>query len=476
MQAFKGYLDLVEDATGAKAKISDTLFSLTEKQPAQVENVVNNLLSSLTGFAADDRLRSHVGRTFSKTSEPTQSRAMFASIVETVIRVSKKVAKQQKLYQSCARALAKCLDLLPTIDLVKSAELLLTNPDNEVKIAAIKSVEVRAGTVAQNKKPSVAALVAFLSSLDDILQKSDNLNIKRIAIGCIDTIVARFGKKDTSTVVTVVQTIAGAQSLSSSEDGVRILSLLCLTSAIDVLEDEAIPLLPTILPKAFEYLGTAIEDENTALHHAVYALLTNTVQRLGFMFSREYLIPVLKLSHQSAAGGLDDACDEERSQFYRTVSQHLEAAEVFTALKSTWPNALTQGSEVRFFHLYSNSINVFQATEEQLSLMLATIEAQTKAKLVKASSTLFGLFLDVFKLRDVVASGSEEFDDDEIEQLEDTLIEAILSMTLKLNDVTFRPFFVQLVDLAAASSVTFYKFLAAFFDKFKVCLTYRCHR
>jgi len=471
VQAFKGYLDLVEDATGSNGKISDTLFSLGEKQPQQVESVLHNLLSSLAGFAADDRLRSHVGKAFGKASETSQSRTLFASIVETIIRTSKKVAKQPRLYQSCARVLGKCLDLLPTIDLVKSAELLLANEDHEVKIAAIRSVEVRAGTVTQNKKPSVAALVAFLPILDDTLQQSEDLKVKRVAIGCIDSIIARFGKKDAATVTAIARTITGPQSLCSSDSEVRILSLLCLTSAIDVLEDEAISLLPTFLPKAFEYLGTAIEEENTALHNAVYALLTNTVQRLGFMFSRDYLIPVLKLSQQSAAGGLEDACDEERTQFYSTVSQHLEAQEVFAAIKATWTDSLGHGFEVRLSHTHLNISNRLQATEEQLALMLSTIESQTKAKLVKSSSTLFGLILEVFKLRDAIATSSVEFDEDEIEQLEGTLVEAILGMTLKLNDATFRPFFSQLVDIAAASSVTFYRFLAAFFDKFKSIVT-----
>jgi U3 small nucleolar RNA-associated protein 10 len=347
LHAFKGYLDLVEDATGKKGKLSDTLFSLSEKQPSEVEAILQNLLTSLAGFAADDRLRSHVGRAFSKISENSESRTLFASIVETTVRISKKVATQQKLYQSCARVLGKCLDLLPTTDLVKSTELLLANEDYEVKIAAIRSVEVRAGTVTQSKKPSVMALLAFLPSLVDILQHSEEPKVKRVAIGCVDSIIAQFGKKDVATVTTAAQTIAGPKALYSNDSEVRILSLLCLTSTVDVLEDEAISFLPTVLPKAFEYLGMAIEEGNTTLHNAVYALLINIVQRLGFMFSRDYLIPVLKLSHQSATGGLVDACDKERTQFYQVVSQHLEAQEIFTSIKTTWSDAIKQGFGVR---------------------------------------------------------------------------------------------------------------------------------
>ena len=111
-----------------------------------------------------------------------------------------------------------------------------------------------------------------------------------------------------------------------------------------------------------------------------------------------------------------------------------------------------------------------QAVEEQLKLMRSTIEGQTKANLVKASSVLFGLLLEVFKLREKVAE-NEEYDDDEVDQLEDDLVEAVIAMTLKLNDQTFRPFFSQLVDQSASSSVTFYKFAAAFFDRFKAIAT-----
>jgi U3 small nucleolar RNA-associated protein 10 len=111
-----------------------------------------------------------------------------------------------------------------------------------------------------------------------------------------------------------------------------------------------------------------------------------------------------------------------------------------------------------------------QALEEQLDLIRMTIEAKTKAQLVKASSTLFSLLLEAFKLREALATPGEEKDNDDLEQLEDALVEAVVAMTLKLNDATFRPFFVQLVEVSASSSITFYKFLAAFFDKFKVCI------
>jgi U3 small nucleolar RNA-associated protein 10 len=462
LDAFKGYLDLVVDAAAPKRKVSDILFGLNDKTVPQVETAIKDLLLSLADLATDDRLRAHVAKAFRRKDDPARPREVFANIIETTIQLSKKVASSPRLYDACSRVLAKCLDLLPTTDLVKSAELLLANPDHHVQVAAIKAVEVRAGIAVQNDKKSVSALISFLPSVENVLQQSTEMDAKIISVSCIDKIFERFGKKDASAVASVAQTIAGSQALSSSDDRIRVLSLLCLTSVVDVLEDEAISLLPVVLPTAFEYLSHAIEGEKTGLHNAVYTLLSNIVERLGYMFSREYLETALQLSHRSAASELDDACDESRRAFYLSVSEHLIAQETFAAIKSTWSDAVSQG---------------FDASSEHLELLRSTVDTQTKAKLIKASATLFSLLLQLFKLRQAMSQESQEFDEEEMEQLDSTLNESALAMVLKLNDATFRPFFIQLVDQEGAISkkpeyaIPFYKFLAAFFDKFKSIVT-----
>ncbi|KAF1922684.1 U3 small nucleolar RNA-associated protein 10 [Didymella exigua CBS 183.55] len=463
LDAIKGYLDLVADAAGPKRKVSDTLFGLNEKKPAEVESAIQNLLVCLADLAADDRLRTHVTKAFRRKSDNSKPRQVFASIVEVTIQLSRQVASTPKLYECCSRVLARSLDLLPSTELVKSAELLLAKSDAQVQVAAIKSVQLRAASVVQNDRYAVQALVSFLPSVEAILQKSASLDAKIISVSCIDSIVERFGKKDASAVASVAQTIAGPQSLSHSDDRVRVLSLLCLTSIVDVLEDDFISLLPSVLPVAFDYLSKAIDEENVGLHNAVYTLISDIIERLGYMFSREYLDTTLRLSHTSAAADLEEACDDSRRAFYQSVSEHLGAQEVFAAIQSTWSHAVSQG---------------FDASLEHLELLRSTVDVQTKAKLIKSSSTLFNLILSSFNLRTAVGSQKEaEYDDEEVEQLENTLVESALAMVLKLNDATFRPFFAQLVEQEGPvgakpeRAITFYRFLAAFFDKFKSIVT-----
>ncbi|KAF2265231.1 hypothetical protein CC78DRAFT_515720 [Lojkania enalia] len=465
LQTFKGYLDLVIDAAGPKRKISDTLFSLNEKEPAQVESSLLNLLSSLADFTTDLGLQSHITKAFKRKADTDTPRKLFASILEKIVHLSKQLTSSQRLYDCCRRVLASSLDLLPTIDLVKSTELLLSNSDHQVQVAAIKAVEYRAGNVVQSDHDSVSTLVSFLPRVEELLQESRDINVRAISVGCIDRIVERFGKKNIQAVVSIAQTLSGAQALASSDDEVRILSLLCLTSVVSILEDEAIPLLPTVLPLSIEYLKESIMDRKNSLHDAVYTLLSDVLERLAYMFSLEYLIPTLELSHQSAAAHLGDSCDRSRHQCLRSIANHVGAHEAFTAIKASMSSAIKHG---------------YDAAHEQLGLILTTIELQTKSRMIKASPILFTLFQEVFDIRNQITSidSNEEYDDEEIRNLEGRLIESVISMTLKLNDATFRPFFTQLADQSHSLSeaglyrcITFYNFLASFFDKFKSIVT-----
>lgn len=190
------------DAVGQKRTVSDVLFGLSNMKSTQVESTVNDLLSNLADLATSKSLQGHIAKAFRKSRNPSRPRAVFADIVETTIRLSKSITDNPRVQQSCSRVLANCLDLLPSADLIRTAELLLASPDSEVALAVVKAVELRAGQVIQNDAQSVEALLSFLPRLDQLLQQSNEGDVKSIAISCIDRIIERFGKKD----VTVVGT------------------------------------------------------------------------------------------------------------------------------------------------------------------------------------------------------------------------------------------------------------------------------
>jgi len=230
--------------------------------------------------------------------------------------------------------------------------------------------------------------------------------------------------------------------------------------------------LPAVLPKAFTYLSQSLDSQEPKnnLHNAAYALLCAIVERLPFMFSGQYLDSALQLSHRSAVADLDPDVDESRSQFYQLVAKRIDAKECFSAIERSWTGAVEMG---------------YEAIHELVMMLNLAISSRPKSAILKNTQVLFSIFLEAFDLRRkcVVDNLEEKYGDSELEQLEDLVDEAAISMTLKLNDAAFRPFFARLVEWASKAlpkrdsegkmlrSTTLYLFLGTFFDRLKSIVT-----
>lgn len=117
-----------------------------------------------------------------------------------------------------------------------------------------------------------------------------------------------------------------------------------------------------------------------------------------------------------------------------------------------------------------------------MKILNLAISSRPKSAILKNTQILFSIFLEAFDLRRkcVVDNLEEKYGDSELEQLEGLVDEAAISMTLKLNDAAFRPFFARLVEWASKAlpkrdsegkmlrSTTLYLFLGTFFDRLKV--------
>ncbi|OCL06827.1 hypothetical protein AOQ84DRAFT_69825 [Glonium stellatum] len=472
VQASKRYLDLIDDSLRPKRTVSDVLFGLNEKDANQVESSLLNLLSSLAEILDGQRLHARLSRVLRHDSEAEKLRVAFTEAMEKTIQISQQVKGREVLYNACSRVLSSLLNLLPTVDLIKSAEILLDNPNDEVRRTALKSVEVKVQSIRQGDDISTKAILAFLSRIGTIIQHSPDVALKHTAVACIDQISERFGKKDPSAIAAAAQIVSGVQSLGSGDDRLRIISLLCLASTVDVIQDEFIPLLPTVLPKAFTYLMQSLDSRapKKNLHNAVYALLCSVVERLPFMFSGQYLDGALELSYRSAVADLDSDLDESRNQFFQLAAKQIDAKECFSAIEGAWPGAVSMG---------------YQAIHELVKMLDLAISSRAKSAILKNTQVLYSIFLEAFDLRRKCATGDLEgkYGDSELEQLESLVNEAAISMTLKLNDATFRPFFARLVEWASKSlpkrdsegkmlrSTTLYLFLGTFFDRLKSIVT-----
>lgn len=123
-----------------------------------------------------------------------------------------------------------------------------------------------------------------------------------------------------------------------------------------------------------------------------------------------------------------------------------------------------------------------QAVKEHLDILRLTIDRLPKSMTVRHSEMLCGLFLRMFDLRRIQLSPltGYSYPMDKIELVEDAVNESAISMIYKLNDTTFRPMFLRMLewttfltskkDMKATvhRQTTWYTFLLKLFGSLKV--------
>ena len=128
-----------------------------------------------------------------------------------------------------------------------------------------------------------------------------------------------------------------------------------------------------------------------------------------------------------------------------------------------------------------------QAVKEYLEVLHLTIDRQPRSFIAQHSETLCGLLLKMFDLRRIQMSPltGYSYNIAEIELVEDIVNECAISMVCKLNDITFRPIFLRMLewttfptskkDMKATiyRQTTWYRFLIKFFGALKVCARIR---
>jgi U3 small nucleolar RNA-associated protein 10 len=468
LHALKQYVDLITDIFKPRRDISETVLNLKEKNEEQIRTTAVNLLNSLTILMGDTTLRSRLARSFSGEEESRQRRS-FSELMEKSISLAPHVKSDEELSVAATRALTNVFKLLPVAELTASANLLLQEQTESVKSVILKSIEAQIRELKNPDKDTRQALLDFIPSLTAVIQLSADPLLRHNAIAVIDQIAERFGKQDTSQVLGAVAAIVES-GLPFADERVRIMSLLCLTTAVELLQDDFIPHLPNVMNKAFDYVKAGLDDATISarLFNSVFAFISAVIEYLPYMVG-DYLGAALSSSFRCAVSDISEETGDGRQQFYRLAVDKIPAPELYKALNGTFVGAQNDG---------------FDAIADYLKMVKAAIDKHSKSTIIRNSPALFEILMTGFDLRRNTAAGGikYEYDNDELEQIENLLIQVTTGMTLKLNDATFRPFFTRLVEWAKAlpkkdttgriaRATALFRLLKALFGRLKSLLT-----
>ena len=215
----------------------------------------------------------------------------------------------------------------------------------KIRVSILLSLEGRLREHKATDPCSQAACLSFLAHLRSSIEGLSSVPLRLAVMNCIDSIIEKFGKRDTSAVTTTAMTILRHNCLEAKDASIRSSSIVCLATIVEVLREAFIPLLPRILPIAMDHLAHSVEEdiENPKLHNSVYTLINGLLLYLPWMVQGAYLDRLLKVSYESANAEMGDDCSQLRLDTLRLVAKSVDPKECLLALERTWTVAMAEG-------------------------------------------------------------------------------------------------------------------------------------
>ncbi|KAI5922209.1 armadillo-type protein [Camillea tinctor] len=472
LQSLIELLKLVTDIFKPSPSFSDILLGANEQGGRDPQKIGLRQLNLLPHLLSSRKLTKQIGKLTERDDmEASKIRELYSSLLEDLLSLADSLKEHKVLHGRCGDALSKLLNLLSIGEFIKAVETLLDRPDTVLRRKVLKAVEIRIDQESQGDANSRAALLAFLPQLTAIIRVSEDIAYKHIAVGCVDKISEKYGKKDPEAVAAAASTIAGDRCLGQEDTRLRVMALLCLASLVDVLQDGIVPVLPSAIPKALLYVTESMKPETRQpeLHNASYAFITALAQYLPYMLSRTYLDQLLSVSNASAKASLSTEANDTRLQCLQFIAKQVDAKTMFAVLEHNWVPATDSG---------------YLATREYLNILGIAIDKHSKADISKNITILSAIFLNAFDTRRVQHLKGDDGEDiiKHLPRVEEIINDVALRMVYKLNDAAFRPIFSQLMDWTSALPtkdtvgrsmrlVSVYGFLLSFFGGLKSIVT-----
>ncbi|KAE9379300.1 hypothetical protein N431DRAFT_553547 [Stipitochalara longipes BDJ] len=472
LQSAVKYLDLVGDVLKPKPTYSSILLSANDDGIADPRRVASNEMALLPHLLSQKRLANQTGKLLDRDDmDAARIRDLYSTLLENVLALADTLKDQKRLHGACGDVLESLLGLLSTSDFVKSVEGLLDRPNDSLRRKILKSLEVRVDHESPSDANSRTAMLGFLPQLTAIIRESKDVLYKHIAVGCVDKISEKYGKKDLEAVAAAADTIASNHCLGQSDGRLRVMALLCLASLVEILREGIVSVLPSAIPKALEYMEASVkeDDETQKVHNAGYAFISALVHHIPYMVSGGYLDKLLEISNFSAEADLDGAADESRMDCMRLAAKQIDARSMFGALEKDWERAAGMGTF---------------ALQEYLEILSIAIDKHPKNVVTKYSSILAKIFQNAFDLRrQWTVAVDADLDSDTMAEIETQVNIVAIKMIYKFNDATFRPIFSNLVEWASSSLPkkdkggrnlrlqSIYGFMVVFFDNLKSIVT-----
>ena len=431
--AVRQYLNLIQEACKARKPVADAILGFGEKNPDQVKESVAVLFDGLPIVLTNPGLRKGIAAEMQKSDEAAEEvRKVYGDVLERIVSFSNIQTgkggvnvQDPRIAAANERALEALLGLMPTEEFIEASAGLMQTGSEAVRTRVFTSLTERVGSAKQSNMAMRTVFIDALPNCTAFLVASQPISVRRAAVECVDGIAEKYGKLDRAACADAAEVVASDAALGTAEGGLRVTSLLCLASMVESLAEDMLGLTPVVLDKALRFVESSDAAEVSEMRDAVFTFLNALLDTLPFTLSATYLDRAIVAAAKSVQ------TDGERvwavQQFSTLAAKKVAFPEITTSMSRVWDTVAQTGAE-----------GVLLCVE----MLQQAIKTHTKASVTRHAATLFPAMLKAFDLRRVLSEdeGADAF----------SLVgETAMDMTLKLNDTTFRPFFLRLVSWAA---------------------------
>jgi U3 small nucleolar RNA-associated protein 10 len=433
LSAVKQYLNLIQEACKPRRPVADAILGFGEKNPEQVKESIVVLFDGLPIILANPGLRKGIATEMQKSDEAAEEvRKVYGDVLERIVSFSNVQTgkggvnvQDPRIAAANERALEALLGLMPTEEFIEASAGLMQTGSEAVRTRVFTSLTERVGSAKQSNMALRTVFIDALPNCTAFLVASQPISVRRAAVDCVDGIAEKYGKLDRAACADAAEVVASDAALGTAEGGLRVTSLLCLASMVESLADDMLGLTPVVLDQALRFLESSDASEVSEMRDAVFKFLNALLDTLPFTLSATYLDRAIVAAAKSVQTDGERVWDVQ--QFSNLAAKKIAFPELTTAMSRVWENIAQTGAE---------GVLLCVETLQQ------AIKTQTKATVTRHAATLFPAMLKAFDLRRVL---SEDEGTDAFRLVGETAMD----MTLKLNDTTFRPFFLRLVSWAA---------------------------
>ncbi|XP_044532879.1 HEAT repeat-containing protein 1 [Gracilinanus agilis] len=336
--------------------------------------------------------------------------------------------------------LDKVNSLLPTETFIPVIRGLVTNPLPSVRRKAMDLLNNKLHQHTKWKKGQVALFLRLVPDLLTIAQhkikeKEEEQAINRqTALYSLKLLCKNFGTENSETFVPVLSAAINLiNPETKDEKNVLGSALLCIAEVTYVLGALAIPHLPRLMPA----LLATLENTNELVSSEIYLLsalaaLQKVVETLPHFLSpylQGILMQAIRWEVITKEMGSTSQANLRVTSLKATLATTLSPRVLLLALNTVYKQIGTN---------WKNKIGPF------MSILQEHIAVMEKEDLNSHQSQLTSFFLEALNFR---AEHSED-NLEEVGQTESCIINCLVSMVMKLSEVTFRPLFFKLFDWA----------------------------